>query len=246
LNIDKTVGEVQWLKGGTSQALEQFQRFISKGLDIYHLERNDPSLGIQSNIAPYLHFGQISPITLALEANGAGSPGTESFLEELIIRRELAINFVHYNTSYDSLDCLPDWALQTLDFHSRDIREYVYTPKELEKARTHDPYWNAAQKEMVITGKMHNYMRMYWGKKILEWMEEPSEAFKTALYLNNKYSIDGRDPNSYAGVAWCFGKHDRPWTERPIFGKVRYMNDNGLKRKFKIDDYVKKVDRMVI
>jgi deoxyribodipyrimidine photo-lyase len=197
-------------------------------------------------MSPYLHFGQISPITLALEANVMGSPGTESFLEELMVRRELAFNFVHYNPSYDRFECLPDWARQTLDHHSMDIREYIHSFGELENGATHDPYWNAAQKEMKTTGKMHNYMRMYWGKKILEWMEDPRAAFEIALKLNNKYSLDGRDPNSYAGVAWCFGKHDRPWTERPIFGKVRYMNDKGLRRKFKIDDYVEKVDRMEV
>jgi deoxyribodipyrimidine photo-lyase len=244
LDLDRSVAGVEHLSGGTSKAIKEFHFFISKKMDRYHLHRNDPSLGIQSNMAPYLHFGQISPITLALEANEVGSPGAESFLEELVVRRELAINFVNYNPLYDEIECLPVWARQTLNEHSNDIREYVYTSKELEEARTHDPYWNAAQNEMLLTGKMHNYMRMYWGKKILEWTEEPREAFKTALYLNNKYSIDGRDPNSYAGVAWCFGKHDRPWAERSIFGKVRYMNDKGLKRKFRIDDYVDKIAKL--
>jgi deoxyribodipyrimidine photo-lyase len=244
LEIDRSVKGLNWLKGGTSQALDLFNRFLSHGLDRYHQERNDPSLGIQSNMGPYLHFGQISPLTLAIEASEAGSPGTESFLEELVVRRELAFNFVRYNPFYDRFDSLPDWAQRTLRDHSKDIREYVYSIEELEKGATHDPYWNAAQREMVINGKMHNYMRMYWGKKILEWMEDPSEAFDTALCLNNKYSLDGRDPNSYAGIAWCFGKHDRPWIERPIFGKVRYMNDKGLKRKFRIEDYVKQVQDM--
>jgi deoxyribodipyrimidine photo-lyase len=244
LKVDSSVKGVDWLTGGTSQALERFQSFLSHSLDRYHLNRNDPALAIQSNMGPYLHFGQISPITLALEANRTGSPGAESFLEELVIRRELAFNFVHYNPSYDRFECLPDWARRTLKDHSRDLREYVYSIEELEKGTTHDPYWNAAQREMVITGKMHNYMRMYWGKKILEWIEDPPEAFQTALYLNNRYSLDGRDPNSYAGVAWCFGKHDRPWTERPIFGKIRYMNDKGLKRKFPIAKYVKRIDDM--
>jgi deoxyribodipyrimidine photo-lyase len=165
----------------------------------------------------------------------------EVYLEELIVRRELAMNFAHYNPAYDSFQAIPDWAKKTLKAHRKDKREYVYSQEELEEGRTHDPYWNSAQKEMVVTGKMHNYMRMYWGKKILEWCAEPEEAFRIAVYLNNKYELDGRDPNSFAGVAWCFGKHDRPWGERKVFGQVRYMNDAGLRRKFKIDDYVKKI-----
>ncbi|MBN1391067.1 MAG: deoxyribodipyrimidine photo-lyase [Candidatus Thermoplasmatota archaeon] len=242
--IDRSVHGVDRLEGGTYNALQRFRGFLRSGLDLYGIERNDPSRGIQSDMAPYLHFGQISPLTLALEANEAGSPGTEAFLEELIVRRELAVNFVSYNDRYDTFECLPRWASDTLMTHSMDLRKYTYDRKELEEGRTHDPYWNAAQKEMVVRGKMHNYMRMYWGKKILEWVEDPREAFSTALDLNNKYSLDGRDPNSYAGVAWCFGKHDRPWSERPIFGKVRYMNDKGLKRKFDMEAYVSKVSMM--
>ena len=168
----------------------------------------------------------------------------EAYLEELIVRRELAMNFVHYNPAYDSFEAIPDWAKKTLKEHRRDKRGYLYSLDELEQARTHDPYWNAAQQEMVITGKMHNYMRMYWGKKILEWNPSPEEAFRIALSLNNKYELDGRDPNSFAGVAWCFGKHDRPWGKRKIFGNVRYMNDAGLRRKFKIDAYIRKVEAL--
>jgi deoxyribodipyrimidine photo-lyase len=136
---------------------------------------------------------------------------------------------------------LPDWAKRTLNYHAKDKRKYTYSSKQLETARTHDRYWNAAQKEMLITGKMHGYMRMYWGKKILEWSKTPQDAFKTALYLNNKYELDGRDPNGFAGVAWCFGKHDQPWPERKIFGKIRYMNSDGLKRKFDMDKYLEKI-----
>jgi len=244
LKVDRSVRGVEWLKGGTSHSLSRFRDFLDHGLDRYHLDRNDPSLGIQSDMAPYLHFGQISPITLSIEANEAGSPGTEAFLEELIVRRELAFNFVRFNDRYGSFDCLPRWALDTLIEHSGDPREYDYSAKELEAGETHDPYWNAAQKEMAVRGKMHNYMRMYWGKKVLEWMDDPRKAFETALHLNNKYSLDGRDPNSYAGIAWCFGKHDRPWVERPIFGKIRYMNEAGLRRKFDIGSYVEKVSSM--
>ncbi len=244
LNVDRTVRGVDRFKGGTSEALSRFHGFVKSKLDLYGGARNDPVRSIQSDMGPYLHFGQISPITLAAIAIQAASPGTEAFLEELIVRRELAVNFVLYNDRYDRLECLPRWASETLEEHSSDPREFVYSRDDLENAATHDPYWNAAQREMVITGKMHNYMRMYWGKKILEWSDHPRTGFQTALHLNNKYSLDGRDPNSYAGVAWCFGKHDRPWTERPIFGKVRYMNDNGLKRKFNIETYVEKVSFM--
>ena len=151
------------------------------------------------------------------------------------------MNFAFYNPSYDSHEGLPAWAKGTLAKHEKDRREYVYTSEELEHASTHDPYWNAAQLEMMLTGKMHGYMRMYWGKKILEWSETVEDAYKTALFLNNKYELDGRDPNGFTGVAWCFGKHDRPWPERPIFGKVRYMNSDGLKRKFDADKYVEKI-----
>lgn len=164
-----------------------------------------------------------------------------AFIEELIVRRELAINFVNNNNFYDSFRCLPEWCRKTLETHRLDPKEYVYSPDEMEAGSTHDPYWNAAQIELVKTGRMHGYMRMYWGKKILEWADNPESGFETALYLNNKYGLDGRDPNSFAGVAWCFGKHDRPWKERTTFGTVRYMNDKGLKKKFDADLYVKKV-----
>jgi len=196
----------------------------------------------------YLHFGQISPVFLARKIRQVKKINSEiidAFLEELIVRRELAINYVFYTDQYDSYSGLPNWAQTTLNQHAADPREYVYSQSVLEKAKTHDPYWNAAQNEMKYSGYMHNYMRMYWVKKILEWSNSPQDAFQTAIYLNNKYFIDGRDPNSYAGVSWGFGLHDRPWKERPIFGKVRYMNAAGLRRKCDIGAYVEKVNRMV-
>jgi len=174
-------------------------------------------------------------------SGGSEHEGVDSFLEELIVRRELSINFCTYQPLYDQYACLPEWAQLTLDAHREDPREFVYSREQFEHAETHDPYWNAAQVEMVSMGKMHNYMRMYWGKKIIEWSASPEEAFATALALNNKYELDGRDVNSFAGVAWCFGKHDRPWKERAIFGIVRFMNANGLKRKFDRDGHVEKV-----
>ncbi len=165
-------------------------------------------------------------------------------MEELIVRRELAMNFVFYNSNYDSFEGLPEWSKKMLWNHITDSREYNYSITDLEKAETHDKYWNAAQLEMVITGKMHSYMRMYWGKKILEWSTTPEIALLNALYLNNKYELDGRDPNSYAGIAWCFGKHDRPWATRPIYGNIRYMNENGLRRKFDADRYVNRINAL--
>jgi deoxyribodipyrimidine photo-lyase len=168
-----------------------------------------------------------------------------AYLEQLIVRRELAFNFVYYTDDYDQFTCLPEWARKTLDHHAGDKRNPVYSRKALETAQTHDPYWNAAMMEMKHTGYMHNYMRMYWGKKILEWTRDPEQAFKTALAINNEYFLDGRDPNSYAGVAWIFGKHDRPWPERPIFGKVRYMAASGLERKCDIQAYVGKVHHRI-
>ncbi len=242
LRIDRCVKPVGVLKGGTKEALRHLNVFIEEKLDHYPELRNDPTVDYLSQMSPYLHFGQISPLKIALEVKKTKSPGVEAFLEELIIRRELSMNFVFYNATYDSYEALPEWARKTLRIHQKDRRSYLYGLRELEQAQTHDPYWNAAQKEMVIKGKMHGYMRMYWGKKILEWSKTPEEAFRSALYLNNKYELDGRDPNGFAGVAWCFGKHDRPWGERPIFGNVRYMNDKGLKRKFDADQYVRKIN----
>lgn len=238
--IDRTVAPVKTARGGTAQAKALLGEFIANGLRHYNDLRNDPGLDCSSHLSPYLHFGQISPLGIALAVKASRSPSADAYLEELIVRRELSMNFVSCNENYDSLNCLPSWAGKTLGDHARDRREFTYSFTEFEEGRTHDPAWNAAQEEMRRTGKMHGYMRMYWGKKILEWSETPEEAFRTALTLNNRYELDGRDPNSYAGVAWCFGKHDRPWGERPVFGKVRYMGARGLARKFDIKAYVTK------
>jgi deoxyribodipyrimidine photo-lyase len=242
LRIDRSVKRVNGFHGGTKEGISHLEIFLESKLDRFPELRNDPTLDYLSHMSPYLHFGQISPLYIALKVSKTRSLGAEAFLEELIIRRELSMNFVFYNEKYDSFTSIPDWAKKTLRTHQKDRRPYLYSRKELENAGTHDPYWNAAQKEMVIRGKMHGYMRMYWGKKILEWSKTPEEAFKIALYLNNKYELDGRDPNGFTGVAWCFGKHDRPWGERAIFGNVRYMNEKGLKRKFDVDKYVKMME----
>ncbi len=240
LNIDKSIKTVDRFKGGTLQAKKNLDLFIKRKIDDYPRLRNDPNIDGLSNMSPYLHFGQISPIYVALKVLKSNSPGKDAYLEELVIRRELSINFVFYNEKYDDIEGLPRWAKQNLEFHRSDNREHIYSLETLENAETADPYWNAAQKEMVVGGKMHGYMRMYWGKKILEWTKSPEKAIDVAKYLNDKYELDGRDPNGYTGIAWCMGKHDRPWKERTVFGKIRYMNAQGLKRKFNADMYAKK------
>jgi deoxyribodipyrimidine photo-lyase len=235
-----------YLHGGESKAKQKLYYFLREKLIEYDSRRNDPGDRVQSGLSPYLHFGQISPIDVILQTREyrAQQEAEDAFLEELFVRRELSFNFVYYNPQYDSYDGLPQWARNTLEEHARDKRPYLYTREQFEEAATHDRYWNAATTEMKITGGMHNYMRMYWGKKILEWSATPREAFATTLYLNNKYCLDGRDPNSFAGVAWCFGNHDRPWKEREIFGKVRYMNARGLERKFNMEAYLQRVKEL--
>jgi deoxyribodipyrimidine photo-lyase len=240
LEVDRSVHPSPYLKGGSSKAKQQFERFLKRDLDRYADSRKNPGNPTTSQMSPYLHFGQVSPVSLALEVIEHGGPGYEAFMEELMVRRELSINLVHYNPYYDTFSCLPRWSQQTLMRHASDPRPYLYTLEELEHSHTHDAYWNAAQAEMVSTGRMQGYMRMYWGKKILEWSPTPQDAYQRALYLNNKYEIDGRDPNGYAGIAWCFGKHDRPWKERPVFGTVRYMGAEGLHRKFDMEPYVQR------
>ncbi len=259
-DIPKSVGARSKFKGGTAEVKKRLKRFIAGSLAVYEAHSNQPQTDDVSMLSPYLHFGQISPLYIALEIIAArsgdraysvgrvpshGGKNPEScFLEQLIVRRELAMNFVWFTPDYDRFSCLPDWAKRSLKNHAKDKREFLYTREQLEQSRTHDPYWNAAMTEMRVTGFMHNYMRMYWGKKVLEWSRSPEEAFETLLAINNKYFLDGRDPNSYAGVAWVFGKHDTAWAERPVFGKTRYMNAAGLKRKCDIERYVEKVTKM--
>ena len=240
LNIDRSVGSAG-TRGGTVEARRLLRVFLLEKLAGYGDMKDDPGGDLTSGLSPYLHFGQISPLDIMLDLSDAPAAQREAFLEELVVRRELSMNFVFFNPQYDAYESLPAWARATLEKHGSDLRPYIYTRDELENARTHDPYWNAAQSEMVLTGRMHGYMRMYWGKKILEWGRTPQEAYSTALWLNNRYSLDGRDPNAFAGVAWCFGKHDRPWGERDVFGNVRYMNAKGLERKFNMRQYLQRV-----
>ncbi|MEM6429992.1 MAG: deoxyribodipyrimidine photo-lyase [Deinococcota bacterium] len=247
LKLDTSLKPVPLFKGGTRAGKQQLAEFLDTSFASYADNRNQPQTNDVSHMSKYLHFGQLSPIYIALkirEAAAFNNENRESYLEELIIRRELPMNFVYYTPNYDSYDCLPDWAKKTLAEHKDDEREYIYDREQLETAQTHDPYWNASMNEMRVTGYMHNYMRMYWGKKILEWSQTPEDAFETTLYLNNKYFLDGRDANSFAGVAWVYGQHDRAWTERAVFGKIRYMNAKGLERKAKPKAYVDKVNNL--
>ena len=241
--VDDSVKPVKTFKGGYSSALACLTDFIDNKLTNYHLHNKDLVNSNYSELSPYLHFGQISVLEIVekVKESKANLEAKIAFLEQLIVRRELAINFCYFNPNYDNFDFInPHWATETLEFHTLDEREYVYDLEALEKAETHDKAWNAAQLQMVNTGYMHNYLRMYWGKKIIEWSPSPRQAFYNMLYLNNKYELDGRDPNAFTGIAWCFGNHDTAWKERDIFGKVRYMNYQGLKRKFYIEKYINK------
>jgi deoxyribodipyrimidine photo-lyase len=243
LKINREVKEVNWIKPGETAAVYSLKDFLEKKIELYAEDRNDPNKNALSNFSPYLHFGQISAqrITLTIQHFLQNSPSAEAFLEELVIRRELSDNFCYFNPKYDSFEGFHNWAKETLNKHRKDKREFVYSIEEFEQAQTHEDLWNAAQKELLLTGKMHGYMRMYWAKKILEWSKSPEEALRIAIYLNDKYELDGRDSNGYTGCAWSIGGiHDRAWVERPVYGKIRYMNRNGAARKFDLNSYIKK------
>jgi deoxyribodipyrimidine photo-lyase len=248
LSLDRSVRPVSWMTPGETAAKTMLERFLTTRLANYAQDKNDPVLNATSWLSPYFHFGHLSVQRTALEIlkSFPRSPGNDSFLEELIVRRELADNFCYYNPHYDSLEGLKPWARKTLDDHRHDPREYLYRLDQFESASTHETLWNAAQREMMKNGKMHGYMRMYWAKKILEWSRSPEEALQTALYLNDKYELDGRDPNGYTGCMWSIGGiHDRAWAERSVFGKIRYMNRNGCERKFDVRKYIDAVDQIV-
>lgn len=244
LRTDRSVEEVDWVLPGEDEARVVLRSFIEERLDRYGTDRNDPVRDCQSNLSPYLHFGQISAQRVALEVRycPAPIPPKDAFLEEHIVRRELADNYCHYTPDYDRFEAFPEWAKKTLNDHRADRRPYLYSLQELETARTHDELWNAAQTEMTNKGKMHGYLRMYWAKKILEWTASPEEAMAAAVYLNDRYELDGRDPNGYTGIAWSIGGvHDRPWGERNVFGKIRYMSYNGCASKFNVKRYIETV-----
>lgn len=234
---------------GEKAARKKLHEFIKNRLENYNEDRNHPDIDGQSELSPYLHYGQLSVLRANLEVRDAVKKNSskkmkesaDAFLEESIVRRELAQNYCYYNKNYTSLDGAKEWAKIILKKHEKDKREYTYTLKELELAQTHDDAWNAAQIQLTSSGKMHGYMRMYWAKKILEWSSSAQEAIDAAIYLNDKYELDGYEANGYVGVMWSIaGIHDRPWFERPIYGQIRYMNYNGLKRKFDIEAYIRK------
>lgn len=251
-------------RSGENYALQHLKKFIENDLEGYALNRNNMAIDRQSGLSPYLHFGQISSLRVALEVINAAKArpllldkvklaehgdqpsrydGMNALLEEMIVRKELADNFCFYSSDYRTIKAAPQWAQKSLLDHATDERDFNYDLVSFESANTHDEIWNSAQKELLKTGKIHGYMRMYWAKKILEWSPSSEEALYVAIYLNDKYSIDGGDPNGYVGILWSIaGLHDRPWFERPVFGKIRYMNDSGLRRKFEIDEYIKRVN----
>ena len=261
LPIDHNVLPVE-VRGGHARACSQMKDFLRVKLHDYSEQRNEPDLDGASGLSFYLHFGHISvhevfaeisrqekwkPEKLALRANGSRegcwnmSANAEAFLDELITWREVGYNFCSHREDYDRFESLPDWAQKTLKKHVRDKRPYLYTLEPFEFARTHDPLWNASQRQLVREGRIHNYLRMLWGKKILEWSPSPQDAVTTLIHLNNKYALDGRDPNSYSGIFWCLGRYDRPWgPERPIFGTVRYMSSHNTARKFSMKNYLRK------
>jgi deoxyribodipyrimidine photo-lyase len=244
LDYSQNVPPVSGVVGGISQARSRLDSFISASLPRYKDGSGDIGEDLTSGLGPYLHFGQISPVEIALRVSESDAPGEsiDAFLEQLIVRRELAINFCFYNQSYDSLTAAPNWALRTLESHRYDTRPVLYDIDELENFTTHDDLWNASQKELVNHGRIHSYMRMLWAKKIAEWSPSPEDALARAIYLNDKYALDGRDPNGYAGIAWSiFGKHDRPFANRPIFGMVRYMSSESTKRRKHWKEYLARI-----
>jgi deoxyribodipyrimidine photo-lyase len=247
--IDHSVPPSTAYTGGSRAAQRRLQQFLRNNLRRYARERNNPSSHATSELSPYLHFGHIAALDIALRARAHAAEHkliADEFLEELIVRRELAFNFARYAGPEltHSLDALPDWARATLAAHDRDPRPASFTPREFEQAATNDPLWNATQKELLLRGKIHGYYRMYWGKKIIEWSSSHREALETMITLHDRYALDGRDPNTYTNILWCFGLHDRPWLERPVFGQIRYMGLEGMKRKTDVTSYIAEIEAL--
>lgn len=245
--IDHRVRPSTFYTGGRLAAEKALEHFLARNLRRYAREKNNPAAHATSNLSPYLHFGQISPLEIALAARKHAEQHkliADEFLEELIVRRELAFNFAYHCQNPASLSNLPDWARQTLARHAADPRKPSYTQEQFESAATHDALWNACQKELLLRGKIHGYYRMYWGKKIIEWSPTCEEALQTMVFLNDRYALDGRDPNTYSNILWCFGLHDRPWPERPVFGTIRFMSLDGMKRKTDVDAYLREIGHL--
>jgi deoxyribodipyrimidine photo-lyase len=249
LPLDRSTSPVSEYRGGTKEGQRRLRLFIKNRLANYETGRNHPDQSWTSELSAYLHFGHLGPHTIAVAVREADAPpaAKEAYLEELIVRREVAINFVARNPQYDQLAGCPEWGRKTLAEHELDPRPDLYSEAQLEAAETGDPLWNASQQEMVLTGRMHGYLRMYWAKKILEWTATPEEAFEIAVRLNDRYELDGRDPNGYTGIAWAIGgKHDRPWApKRPVFGLIRYMSAAGCARKFDVRAYIGRIDGLM-
>lgn len=247
--IDHSVKLSIEYKGGSAAALQRLKIFLEHRLRRYARESSQPSKHATSNLSPYLHFGQISALEVALAVRSYAEEHkliAEEFLEELIVRRELAFNFARYaGDSIASFDLLPDWCKRTMAKHAGDPKPYIYTAEQFEQATTHDDLWNAAQRELLLRGTIHGYYRMYWGKKIIEWSPTYEEALHTMIRLHDIYALDGRDPNTYTNILWCFGLHDRPWGERPVFGQLRYMSYDGMKRKTDVAAYIKEVAQLI-
>jgi deoxyribodipyrimidine photo-lyase len=244
--LDRSVGPVDSFRGGTQAAVRRLHEFVNRELKDYEETRNHPEVRGTSRLSPYLHFGNIGPLTVAMAVKKAMGEGKapaaacDRFLDELIGWRELAVLFVKHEPNYDNWECAAPWARKTLIEHAGDARPHRYSLEQLERAETGDELWNAAQREMVDTGWMHNYMRMYWAKKILEWAPDPARAFEWAVILNDRYELDGRDPNGYAGIAWAIvGRHDRPWFDKPVFGLVRPMSGTSMAKKFDAALYIR-------
>ncbi|HKO98428.1 MAG TPA: hypothetical protein VJU86_15630 [Pyrinomonadaceae bacterium] len=238
--IDHSVRPSKLYRGGPKAGRQRLKYFVEHILPDYDSTRNEPSVDGSSRLSPYLHFGflSIQEVVEAVEKSPAPQSAKAAFLEEAIVRRELSFNLTRHNPNYDSLDALPPWAQKTMRDHESDPRPELLEAKTIEAAETYDELWNAAQRELVNTGLLHNYVRMLWGKRVIEWQRSYEMAFELLVHLNNKYALDGRDPNSYAGILWCFGKHDRPWPEREIFGTMRYMSSKSMSRKFRAKKYI--------
>jgi len=254
-------------EGTRRAALEQLEKFITQKLPKYEKHRNDPDVDATSGLSPWLHFGKVSEyeivhkvlehqpegwsldeITFNKGSTGGffnGDENVDGFLDEVITWREVGFHFAHHEPDYDQFETLPDWARKTLNKHRDDEREYIYSYEELEQSQTHDELWNAAQTELREEGTMHNYLRMLWGKKVMQWTPDPETALAYLIELNNQFAIDGRDPNSYSGIFWCFGRFDRAWQERPILGKTRYMTSKSARKKLKLDNYIKRYNGLL-
>ena len=245
--INHDVPAVRLFKGGHAEARRRLEQFLETGLHRYARESNQPSRHATSDLSPYLHFGQISSLEVALAVREYAEVHrliADEFLEELIVRRELAFNFARFTLNAESLDAVPDWCKRTMAKHATDPRPFLYTPEQFERAETHDALWNACQNELLIRGKIHGYYRMYWGKKIIEWSPSYEDALREMIRLHDIYALDGRDPNTYTNILWCFGLHDRPWGERPVFGQLRYMSLDGMRRKTDTAAYMDEIKEL--